>query len=207
VSLAQASARRLAPPLGEDRAVRLRYLLLSLSQAEKRAVPTSRTVALWKRLFATNPDAAQKVRRWPMGVAGAFSLLVAALVFWPDGWVINRLAVGIYFGLGFYRLGAFLPLDQPGRFDFGQLLNVALLMPLAILGALALPFLRWWWIAAVGVLISCLIEAIQWATLSGRQASVADVLANSIGAILGALIGHGCNALLDRSNDPGLRRR
>ena len=66
--------------------------------------------------------------------------------------------------------------------------NIAFFIPIGFLGGLALPR-RFWWLAAVfGFLLSCSVELAQAAFLPGRVASVKDVLANTTGAVLGAVI-------------------
>ena len=67
-------------------------------------------------------------------------------------------------------------------------LNVALFVPLSLLGAFLLD--RWrvasWLLAGLGVTV--LVEAVQLAFLPGRSASLRDVLANTVGALLGLLL-------------------
>jgi glycopeptide antibiotics resistance protein len=63
--------------------------------------------------------------------------------------------------------------------------NVLLLLPLGLLGPLALPWLgRWWRVLLVAALFSTCIELTQLA-IPDRSADVDDVLLNSIGALLG----------------------
>ena len=132
-----------------------------------------------------------------MGVA-LVSLPIAFLVFWPNGWAINRLVVRIYFSLDLERLGDLLPLDAPGRLDFSTLLNAIMLAPFAMLAVLALPRLRWWWVAVGGAACAVAIETIQAVFLPGREGSVIDAVTNSTGALAGALTGHGLNSLIAR---------
>lgn len=63
--------------------------------------------------------------------------------------------------------------------------NLALLLPLGLLGPIALPALdRWWRIALVAVLYSIAIEVIQLA-VPERSADIDDVIVNLTGALLG----------------------
>ena len=66
------------------------------------------------------------------------------------------------------------------------LCNVVLLVPFAVLGSLALP--RWSWRdwTAWGFLLAGAVELTQGLLLPGRDASYADVVANTLGALLGA---------------------
>ncbi|KAA9130654.1 VanZ family protein [Microbacterium caowuchunii] len=69
------------------------------------------------------------------------------------------------------------------------LANVVLFVPA---GALALLWLGrragWWWAAAIGLALSGTIEGVQALMLADRVADVRDLLANTLGSVLGALI-------------------
>jgi glycopeptide antibiotics resistance protein len=63
--------------------------------------------------------------------------------------------------------------------------NLALLLPLGLLGPIALPALdRWWRIALLAILVSTAIELTQLA-VPDRSADIDDVIVNGAGAILG----------------------
>lgn len=63
--------------------------------------------------------------------------------------------------------------------------NLALLLPLGLLGPIAFPALaRWWRIALVALLISTAIELTQLA-VPDRSADIDDVIINVLGALLG----------------------
>jgi glycopeptide antibiotics resistance protein len=65
--------------------------------------------------------------------------------------------------------------------------NLALLLPLGLLGPIALPALdRWWRIALVALLYSIAIEVIQLA-VPDRSADIDDVIVNVTGALFGYL--------------------
>jgi glycopeptide antibiotics resistance protein len=65
--------------------------------------------------------------------------------------------------------------------------NLGLLLPLGLLGPIALPALRRWWrIALVALLYSVAIELIQLA-VPDRSADIDDVIVNVAGAMLGYL--------------------
>jgi len=65
--------------------------------------------------------------------------------------------------------------------------NLALLLPLGLLGPIALPALdRWWRVALLALLISTAIELIQLA-VPDRSADVDDVIVNVAGALFGYL--------------------
>ena len=66
--------------------------------------------------------------------------------------------------------------------------NLLLLLPLGLLGPIALPALdRWWRIALVALLYSVAIEVIQLA-VPDRSADIDDVIVNVAGALLGYLV-------------------
>ena len=66
--------------------------------------------------------------------------------------------------------------------------NLALLLPLGLLGPLALPALdRWWRIALVALLYSVAIELIQ-RLVPARSADIDDVIVNVAGALLGYVV-------------------
>ncbi|WP_432477665.1 VanZ family protein [Nocardioides sp. GXQ0305] len=67
-------------------------------------------------------------------------------------------------------------------------LNVVLFVPFSLLGAFVLD--RWrvvGWVLA-GLALTLAIEAMQWLFLSGRSATVSDLVANTSGALLGVLL-------------------
>jgi glycopeptide antibiotics resistance protein len=65
--------------------------------------------------------------------------------------------------------------------------NLALLLPLGLLGPIALPTLdRWWHIVLVALLYSVAIELIQ-RLVPARSADIDDVIVNVAGAMIGYL--------------------
>ncbi|WP_043670313.1 VanZ family protein [Clavibacter michiganensis] len=66
--------------------------------------------------------------------------------------------------------------------------NVALFVPLGMLGVLALGRRRWWLVAVAGTVLSASVELAQGAFLPGRVASLGDVATNGLGALLGAVL-------------------
>jgi glycopeptide antibiotics resistance protein len=66
--------------------------------------------------------------------------------------------------------------------------NLGLLLPLGLLGPIALPLLaRWWLILPLALLISVSIELAQhW--IPDRSADIDDVIVNVSGALLGYLV-------------------
>jgi glycopeptide antibiotics resistance protein len=77
--------------------------------------------------------------------------------------------------------------------------NVLLMLPIGLLGPLALPLLdRWWRVALLAATLSSCIELAQ-LLVPDRSADVDDVLLNTLGALLGY-------ALLRLLHLPGPRR-
>jgi glycopeptide antibiotics resistance protein len=66
--------------------------------------------------------------------------------------------------------------------------NIAFFVPVGFLGGLALSRRFWWLSAVLGFLLSCAVELAQATFLPGRVASVNDVLANTTGAVIGAVL-------------------
>ncbi|MGN8132666.1 VanZ family protein [Paenarthrobacter sp. 22069] len=66
--------------------------------------------------------------------------------------------------------------------------NVALFIPVGFVAALAFPNKRWWQIGAFGMLVSGCIELGQFLFLHSRFASPSDVMTNTSGAVIGALV-------------------
>lgn len=74
--------------------------------------------------------------------------------------------------------------------------NLALLLPLGLLGPIALPALdRWWRIAVLALLVSTAIELIQ-LLVPDRSADIDDVIVNVVGALLGFALLRGLRRLL-----------
>ena len=98
----------------------------------------------------------------------------------PD-WVIVHLSDALR-GLG-------LPegLAHPRRVEW--VLNIAAFVPLGLLGSLLWTGPTWRDWTAVGFVASLLVEAFQAVALGARQATNADVVANTLGMLLGALLG------------------
>jgi glycopeptide antibiotics resistance protein len=92
------------------------------------------------------------------------------------------------------RLGVPDALAAPARVEFG--LNVAAFVPLSLLGTLLWPRLTWRDWTAGGFAASFLVEAVQAVALDGRSATHSDVVANTLGTLVGALLGLGLLAAL-----------
>ncbi|PZE73245.1 VanZ family protein [Curtobacterium sp. MCPF17_018] len=125
-------------------------------------------------------------RRFATGLAIAYGVALALVGFWGSPvdaagapWLTRVLAAAHRHGL-------------PERIDYAaveSLANVVYFVPLGLLVVL-LAGARWWWAAiAAGLVVSACIETGQALFLPARTATVDDVVANGVGAVLGAVAG------------------
>jgi glycopeptide antibiotics resistance protein len=66
--------------------------------------------------------------------------------------------------------------------------NIVFFVPVGFLLGLLLPFRFWWTAIVLGGLLSASVETVQGLFLSGRVSDPGDVVANSIGTIVGCLV-------------------
>jgi len=74
--------------------------------------------------------------------------------------------------------------------------NIALFVPVGLLGVLLLGRGRWWMAVLAGFAASCAIELGQFVFLPARYATVVDVIANTSGAAGGAVLALGLLGVL-----------
>ncbi len=120
-----------------------------------------------------HPDSMTNQRRSRAAAVVPATGVVLALTLWPEPLSLT------YEGPAFWCLGCGM---QPLT-DF--LLNVALFLPLGL--ALCSWFGRWGNAVLIGSAVSLVIELLQF-IVPGRDPSVRDVIANTIGTAIGALI-------------------
>lgn len=120
---------------------------------------------------------------WLYVVATAYALGLGALVLTPIAGLLNRLTVKLYV---IWKYDLHLPGNVlPEHFGFA--LNVLLFIPLGLL--LVLFTRRPWWVATLAcVLTSACIEGIQTLPFLHRFPSIADVISNGLGGLVGALV-------------------
>ena len=85
------------------------------------------------------------------------------------------------------------------------LANVAMLVPVALLLTFALGARRWWMAVAVCVAASVGVELAQ-SFMPGRVSSNLDIVANGLGAVIGALVAVGVEAIVVRGRRASARR-
>ena len=116
-----------------------------------------------------------------LGTAIAYAVGLALVVFAPWGWSLNRVTVRLYV---FFRSDVPIAPAGIGPDHYGVLLNVLLFLPLGAVLAL-LTARPWWWVVLPAAVVSGAIELVQGRWLD-RVASWSDVVANTVGALLGA---------------------
>jgi len=139
-----------------------------------------------KRRVDDRAPATWRSRRFATGLAVAYGVALALVGFWGSPvdaaggpWLTRALAAAHRHGL-------------PDRIDYAAVesfANVVYFVPLGLLVVL-LAGARWWWAAiATGLVVSACIETGQALFLPARTATVEDVVANGVGALLGAVAG------------------
>ena len=127
---------------------------------------------------------------------------------WSRNPRVLRIVLGAYVALlavvGFFPSPVDRPIDAPlsriiqwcgqhglgfityARVEFGA--NIALFVPLGMLLALLFGPRRWWRAPVICFVATVIIELGQGALLPQRVTSIGDVIANTIGGILGTLV-------------------
>ena len=129
----------------------------------------------------STPARGPRPSRRPLLIALVISLIgAAAIVFLPIGWPLNRFIVWLYYAGRGIGIPSFVTIEA---YDTG--LNILLFAVPVALAATVWPRARWWLWALIALIASAAVELVQLAALP-RDASVADVLVNTLGAVLGA---------------------
>lgn len=142
---------------------------------------------------ATTTKGAWLARRARPLVA-VYALMLLVVLFSPTSTVQSSLVVDLVRGLQLV-----LP-DRVVTFSRAEVaLNAVIIAPLSFLGWLALTRVRWQDWVAYGFLGSTTVELLQGVLLPARQGSFSDIVANTLGALIGALLAR----ILFRSLDRG----
>lgn len=142
----------------------------------------------------TSRDRAAPLRR--LGIAGLALIIPVVLLvtLWPAHFLLRakpRVTRGIEW------------LHARDLFDWltwtrlEVLANVGMFVPVALLVTFVLGARRWWVTVAACTALSVAVELVQ-AFMPGRVAAVLDVIANGLGALLGALLAVTIEALVRR---------
>jgi glycopeptide antibiotics resistance protein len=116
-------------------------------------------------------------------VAVLYVAVVAFIVFWPGGDMPSSAVRHIHAWL--QSVGAPTAVT-PTRVEF--VCNVLLFVPLSLLGSLLKPEWTWSSWVVVGYCATFTIELVQGLLLPGRMATMSDVVANTGGALIGAVL-------------------
>ena len=117
-----------------------------------------------------------------MVVAVVYLVGLGVLVAAPWGWELNRLTVQLYV---LFRQDLSIAPAAVRPEHYGAVLNVVLFVPL---GALLAIWGRGWLAAAlVSAVLSSVVELVQWRWLV-REGDVVDVVANTLGGLVGAVL-------------------
>lgn len=119
--------------------------------------------------------------------------LLSAVYLWAVGWMTLRAApYGSEIGEGLDRILAYFA-TRPAtawitfdRVEFAA--NVAMFVPLGVLCVLWFGVRRWWTAPLVGLALSGVIEFAQATFLTTRVADTRDLIANTLGAVVGMLL-------------------
>jgi glycopeptide antibiotics resistance protein len=122
-------------------------------------------------------------RRVVAALGVGYLLVVAFIVFWPSSDVATGSVDRLH--AWFQDAGAPDALTE-SRIEF--VCNVLLFVPLSLLGSLLKPQWTWSSWVVVGYLATFSIELLQGLLLPDRTASMQDVVANTGGALVGAVI-------------------
>jgi glycopeptide antibiotics resistance protein len=116
---------------------------------------------------------------------GLYGMVLAAIGLFPTPVDTRASPVIRSFLVRVHELGI------PAWFDYGLIeftANIFLFVPLGGLLVLALGRRRAWLAVLIGIVVSLTIEVAQALVLPERHPSAMDVLANSLGAVLGATV-------------------
>ena len=120
-------------------------------------------------------------------VLAAYSLLLGAILLWPSGEPATAAVEQVRRVV--LDLGAPGGVISGGRVEFA--LNALMVAPVPLLATLLWP--RWTWErwTVLGFVASGVVELIQGLLLQQRSAEFVDIVANTLGVLIGAVIGHG----------------
>lgn len=161
------------------------------------------TILVPNRRDIGHGDVLRTVRRSAIAVLAGLLTIAAWCFFWPDGSLIGSILVSIWSWL---TPTPWLH-DHIGPRVVEQGMNAAVFVPLTACLVLAFPHIRirvWWILSA---LCSCSIELFQLLFLPGRVFDPVDAVSNSIGGILGSILGLMLLRRILRARAPGDSRR
>ena len=138
-------------------------------------------------LLVSHPDSPARpaLHRWAVGLFVAYLVALALIAFWPTP--VDRDAHDYLLALIdlLQRNGA------PGwmRYDVIEFsANILLFAPVGLILVILAGARRWWLAVLAGFVASCTIELGQLVFLPERFATVNDIIANTAGTFVGALL-------------------
>lgn len=126
-----------------------------------------------------------RVRQVVAGLLCAYLGILVFMVVVPWGDIPTRVLSGAARAAD--RLGAPAVLLEPTRFEF--IANVLVVVPVVAAVSWLVPKVRWTEWTAYGFVASISVEALQALVVTGRSATYSDVVANTAGALAGAVVG------------------
>jgi hypothetical protein len=123
-------------------------------------------------------------RRILFSMFGVYALLLAVALLAPSSGRQSHMASWIS-DLG-RDVGVPDRFATQARAEF--LANALIIMPVSALGSLIWPRLNWRDWTAIGFVVACGVELFQGIFLAHRVASTADIVSNTLGAFLGAVV-------------------
>ncbi len=127
--------------------------------------------------------------RLPVRIAqlllAVYAVLLAVAVFSPSNHDQSQMV--LWLGRVLHDWGVPVKWTTFGRLEVAM--NAAIVAPLTFLAVAVKPSWSWRDWTALGFVVSCAVELVQLVLLSGRQASFSDVVANTLGAFVGAVLG------------------
>jgi len=125
------------------------------------------------------------LNRAAIGLGAAYLMALALIAFWPTP-VDQGAHASLTSTLEWLRRHGAPDWLEYTSVEFTA--NIALFVPVGLLGVILIGARRWWLAILIGFLASCLIEFGQLMFLPARFASVNDVVANTSGAVLGTAL-------------------
>jgi glycopeptide antibiotics resistance protein len=130
------------------------------------------------------PRRAPRAPWWTYAVLVAYLAGLLVLVLWPEGSLLFRLQLQLGEWLWTVVPYSWMPFE---RLSF--VLNALVAVPASALAMVLLPRSRWWHWALLAGVLSVGVELVQWRYLPERSPELSDVVANTLGAGAGALLG------------------
>ena len=123
--------------------------------------------------------------RWARPLVAIYAVLLALVLLSPSSGIQSGLVKNLVDALRWAGL-------SPTFVTYARaevVMNAVILVPLTFWGSFILRRLRWQDWTAYGFVGAALVETFQGLVLPHRQASFSDIVANTTGALLGAVIG------------------